>query len=187
MKSLMRAAAILTMVAVPAGFAHASERSAGAASRGYPAGHVIYHASQSGQPTLDSDAQGGNPFATAFIEALSQRDASLSEFTTKLGSLTKRNSGGFQSIAVSPSVLWPDWSISPTRRTGKRVASCLSFRITVRRSHHRCRAHVSMPVGLPGHSSVRVSIRRARWTWTTRIFALHSLRSASSQPMPKRR
>ena len=125
MKSLIRAAAFLIMVAVPAGFAHASEPSAGTASPGYPAGHVVYHASQSGQPTLDSDAQGGNPFATAFIEALSQRDASLSEFTTKLGNLTKRHSGGFQSIAVSPSVLWPDWSVSPSLGTGKRVALVL--------------------------------------------------------------
>jgi hypothetical protein len=124
-RAIIRTGAMLVMVALPTGGIHASEPAAKTTTPGYPAGRIVYHASQSGQPTLDSDAQGGNPFATAFIEALSQRDATLSEFTTRLGKLTKRHSGGFQSIAVSPSVLWPDWSVSPSRKTGKRVALVL--------------------------------------------------------------
>ena len=46
---------------------------------------LIFHASQSGKVTLDEGEGGGNPFASAFIEALRHRD---------LGCLTSRRACG---------------------------------------------------------------------------------------------
>jgi len=89
---------------------------------GYPRGSLVYHASSSGNPTLDSDTKGGNPFATAFIEQLSKRGINLKQFNKGLIELTHKYSNGFQKADVPKSIRSPDWIVTPVNRGSKRIA-----------------------------------------------------------------
>lgn len=57
---------------------------------------LFFYASQSGKVTFDEAEGGGNPFASAFIEVLRQRDLGLADFASRLKSLTADKSGGRQ-------------------------------------------------------------------------------------------
>jgi len=59
-----------------------------------------YCASASGKPTLDEGEGGGNPFASAVIEALSHERIDLAEFTAEVRRLTAVKSDGLQSADV---------------------------------------------------------------------------------------
>lgn len=78
---------------------------------------LIFLASQSGQQTLDADAEGGNPFASALIELLQDADMTLARLPTALQSLTARKSGGMHTPDVPVGV--GDTSL----RFGRRAAS----------------------------------------------------------------
>lgn len=59
---------------------------------------LIYHGSRSGLETLDGGIRAGNPFATAFIDALETADQSVAAFTDRMVTGTGVESYGFQSV-----------------------------------------------------------------------------------------
>jgi hypothetical protein len=67
---------------------------------------AIVFATRSGGTTLDRDAFGGNPFATALIELSAADGVSLRQFPRRLRALTVKGSQGHQT---------PEWSSWPAR------------------------------------------------------------------------
>jgi hypothetical protein len=57
---------------------------------------VTIHATQPGLQTRDSASDGGNPFASAFIELLARPELDLPAFAGELAARTERLSDGFQ-------------------------------------------------------------------------------------------
>jgi hypothetical protein len=71
---------------------------------------LMYYATQPRGVTLDADAAGGNPFATALIELAGDSRLRLRDLAPKLQELTNRKSNGRQvPESVIPANL-PDWS-----------------------------------------------------------------------------
>ncbi len=66
----------------------------------------VIFATRSGGTTLDRDAQGGNPFASALIDLAEQAHADLGTFAAQLRAATESRSGGVQS---------PEWLALPDR------------------------------------------------------------------------
>ncbi len=93
-----------------------------------PAQVIEFYASQSGQLTLDRDDSGGNPFASALIEALGQPPLSFVDFQGRLIEVTGRRSRGFQRPAVRlPIELAGNWPLFLNDDTEKRVALVLVY------------------------------------------------------------
>ena len=67
----------------------------------------IIYATRSGGTTIDQDARGGNPFATALIELSTQADDNLAGFARRLRTLTRERSAHHQD---------PTWTALPARR-----------------------------------------------------------------------
>jgi Caspase domain len=88
-------------------------------------GRLVYHASSSGYPTLDADAKGGNPFASAFIELLSRKSIALKQFTREIVELTDKNSNGFQNADVPQSLINPNWRVVSHNSNESRIALVL--------------------------------------------------------------
>jgi hypothetical protein len=59
-------------------------------------GPTYLYAAQPGQPTLDSDDTGGNPFATALVDMLGRRAFTFAELRAGLVDITVDKSQGFQ-------------------------------------------------------------------------------------------
>jgi hypothetical protein len=72
-----------------------------------PAETPIIYATRSGGTTIDQDAQGGNPFATALIELSDASHGNLAHFARHLRALTRERSGHHQD---------PTWTDLPARR-----------------------------------------------------------------------
>ena len=88
----------------------------------YPRDSHVYHASSPGNPTLDRDAKGGNPFASAFVEQLSNNGINLKQFNKGMIELTRKYSNGFQNADVPQSITSLDWIVAPATRGGNRIA-----------------------------------------------------------------
>ncbi|HVY89419.1 MAG TPA: caspase family protein [Hyphomonadaceae bacterium] len=71
---------------------------------------LLYYAGQPGRLTQDRDRQGGNPFASAFVEVLKQQPDTLSEFTEQLAASNARHSGGWQQMQFPKKL--PLWKMS---------------------------------------------------------------------------
>ena len=69
---------------------------------------AIVFATRSGGTTIDQDACGGNPFATALIQVASMERVSLQEFPVRLRALTVTGSEGHQV---------PQWTRWPARQS----------------------------------------------------------------------
>ena len=110
----------VTAMLLAAVVATSSQRPAKAESK--PAAPVIFYASQSGRSTLDQGEGGGNPFASALIEALERPSLAYAEFRTDLIALTKEKSRGFQEPDASTSVDSTQWRVEPISAPCKRVA-----------------------------------------------------------------
>jgi hypothetical protein len=67
---------------------------------------AIVFATRSGSTTMDQDAQGGNPFATALLEVASDDRVSFQQIPRRLRALTVRGSQGHQV---------PEWTGWPRR------------------------------------------------------------------------
>lgn len=61
---------------------------------------LTFYAAASGEQALDNGDGGGNPFASAFIEALSRPSLDLAELASLLAGLTHAKSGGLQKAEV---------------------------------------------------------------------------------------
>ena len=71
---------------------------------------LLYYGTQSGDQTFDADADGGNPFASALIEALARPRLGLAELGPALRELTSAKSSGQQTPEVplrGVSASWP--------------------------------------------------------------------------------
>jgi hypothetical protein len=88
---------------------------------------LFFYASQPGRLTLDSDEEGGNPFASALIELLSRQSVTLSAFSSELARLTDRKSHGFQHPEVPPNPEPAAWTINPKRIGETRTALVVVF------------------------------------------------------------
>jgi len=69
----------------------------------------VCFATRSGGTTIDRDAKGGNPFATALIELSASADVGILDFPERLRALTHEVSVGHQSpewVGASPSADW---------------------------------------------------------------------------------
>ena len=87
---------------------------------------VIY-ATGSGGTTIDQDAYGGNPFATALIELSTVSTGSLTTFARQLRGLTRERSGNHQNPTWTSLPAGSKWSIAmpAVQRTERRVALVL--------------------------------------------------------------
>ena len=88
---------------------------------------AVFHASQSGRPTMDLGEGGGNPFASALVELLGRPSLSQGAFPGELSRLTERRSLGFQQVDGPPTLPHPSWSWTPVpdppgRVEGRRLA-----------------------------------------------------------------
>jgi hypothetical protein len=83
-------------------------------------GPLFYYAGQPGRLTQDRDRLGGNPFASALVEVLQKKPATLSDFTAALAAFNARHSGGWQQLQF-PKTL-PRWKMDSGE---KRVALVL--------------------------------------------------------------
>jgi Caspase domain len=83
-------------------------------------GPLFYYAGQPGRLTQDRDRLGGNPFASALVEVLQKKPATLSDFTAALAASNARHSGGWQQLQF-PKAL-PRWKMDAGE---KRVALVL--------------------------------------------------------------
>jgi Caspase domain len=81
---------------------------------------LFYYAGQPGRLTQDRDRLGGNPFASALVEVLQKKPATLSDFTAALAASNARHSGGWQQLQF-PKTL-PRWKMGAGE---KRVALVL--------------------------------------------------------------
>src|ERR1700730_4661712 len=72
-----------------------------------------FYASQSGRQTLDQGEGGGNPFASALIEAMSQPNLTLGELPSELTRLTVSKSRGHQSPDVPSNAEPANWQFQP--------------------------------------------------------------------------
>jgi hypothetical protein len=82
----------------------------------------VFHAAQTGKTTRDGAGGTGNPFASAFIELLSNKSLKLNEFPAALTAQTVKHSCGYQ-IPDGPTELSPsDWSLNNAEGVEKRIA-----------------------------------------------------------------
>ncbi len=92
-----------------------------------PAEPVIFYATRPGRATIDRDAQGGNPFASALTELFARPKLTLAELREELPGLTMAYSAGQQNPQVPPA-LPQRWRIRPIGRyAGRREALVFVF------------------------------------------------------------
>jgi hypothetical protein len=70
---------------------------------------LFYYAGQPGRLTQDRDRLGGNPFASALVEVLQKKPATLSDFTAALAASNQRHSGGWQQMQFPKKL--PSWKM----------------------------------------------------------------------------
>jgi hypothetical protein len=87
---------------------------------------MVFYGSQPGKETLDRGATSlGNPFATAFVQALSGELLSIEQFADQLIQLTKAESTGFQQVDVPSKLTSVEGWINRRKDGEKRVALVL--------------------------------------------------------------
>lgn len=75
----------------------------------------VCYATQPGGTTLDSDSEGGNPFASALIEAAGDPALHLDQLASRLRILTELKSGGHQLVESSGRIHRPEWRFQGPR------------------------------------------------------------------------
>jgi hypothetical protein len=88
-----------------------SERSKNRQERRSPgsAATLVFYATRSGGTTFDTGEGGGNPFASALIEAASHETLPLRDLAASLGILTTAKSQGHQVVEWCGDTHLPDW------------------------------------------------------------------------------
>ncbi len=86
---------------------------------------LVFHASSSGQKTLDQGEGGGNPFASSLVEILGRPDVRLGGLPEALRALTKKKSGKYQTPDVPRAVPAKDWRLVPPPAGENRIALVL--------------------------------------------------------------
>lgn len=134
-------------VAIAIGIVDATARDGGAT--------LVFHASASGQQTLDAGEGGGNPFASALIEIVQRSSVALSELPGELKRLTAARSGGFQSMDGPRIAADKTWSLVPAKSGEVRQALVMVV------SDYRASGGAQ---SLPGakHDAERIAVALAR-------------------------
>ena len=83
---------------------------------------LVFHASAPGKQTLDEGEGGGNPFASAFIEAFAKPSLSLIDLPIVIQQLTSEKSRGFQSADVPALIAHENFLLSPQKKGERRIA-----------------------------------------------------------------
>lgn len=86
---------------------------------------LYFHATASGQQTLDQGEGGGNPFASALITLLARPALALRDLPAELQRLTSEKSGGFQTADGARVLTNLDWRLGPGAPGEKRIALIL--------------------------------------------------------------
>lgn len=86
---------------------------------------LLFHAVSPGQKALDAGEGGGNPFASALIEALARPTLTLGDLPGALKSLTLEKSRGRMTADVPSTVTSAHWALSPPKDEEQRVALVL--------------------------------------------------------------
>ncbi len=86
---------------------------------------LMFYASASGKQTLDQGEGGGNPFASAVIEALTKPSLRLTQLPAVIQQLTSTKSRGFQAADVPASVAHGTYHLSPRNKADRRIALVL--------------------------------------------------------------
>lgn len=115
-RAVLRLLLLLLLVPMPGSLR------AGAGAIAGPAAALVYHAAQSGRETLDEDAAGGNPFATAFVETLAGAPLDLAAFDRELRRLTRHHSDGYQEVDGPPPEGRPGPAVGGSGDARRRVA-----------------------------------------------------------------
>lgn len=88
---------------------------------------VFVYGSRAGQPTLDRDAEGGNPFATALVTLLAGGPTSFAQFKGNIEVLTRRASKGMQQPEITGGADLARWQFLPRPRGETRTALVIVF------------------------------------------------------------
>jgi hypothetical protein len=88
-----------------------------------PAKPLFYYAGAAGRLTQDRDRQGGNPFASAFVEVLKEKPLTLADFSGRMAAANARHSGGWQQLQFPRAPPNPKWRFDAAGE--KRVALVL--------------------------------------------------------------
>ena len=86
---------------------------------------LVYQATTSGQQAIDRDIKGGNPFASALIDTLTQPDVALPDLAQSLRRLTLHYSRDRQTPELPQSAPSSTWHVSPAMPGEKRIALVL--------------------------------------------------------------
>lgn len=90
------------------------------------AGTLVFHAVSSAQRALDQGEGGGNPFASALIETLSNPKVRLGDLPDALKALTHAKSGGRMAADVPAKAGPAEWTLVPASPGEKRKALVLA-------------------------------------------------------------
>lgn len=96
-----------------------------ASTAGATAETLVFQATLSGKQALDRDAQGGNPFASALIDAVAQPAASLQQVAREIERLTLHYSKGWQRPELPQITGARDRSLTPAPAGERRAALVL--------------------------------------------------------------
>src|SRR5262245_57289470 len=128
-----------------------------------PAPPLLFHASQSGERTLDEGEGGGNPFASALVELLAIEGLRLGDLPARLTALTVSKSHSFQLPDVPPKAVPQDWVFSPKPPADTRLALVVVF------SDYSISGAPSLPGAKHDAARVAGAFERAGFQTRTRI------------------
>jgi hypothetical protein len=92
-----------------------------------PVEPIYFYASQPGEQTIDQDEEGGNPFASAFVDLLTHETLTFDTFHENLIDKTLQKSRGFQRPDISSQVDLEAWQFLPKSSTERRIALVFVF------------------------------------------------------------
>jgi hypothetical protein len=81
---------------------------------------IVYYATCSGGSTVDVDAEGGNPFASALLEVAADDGLELRSLGERLREATRAKSSGIQAVEWAGEARLSSWRIGAEPRPGER-------------------------------------------------------------------
>jgi hypothetical protein len=117
---------------------------------------VFFYASRAGQPTLDADARGGNPFATALVRSLTLSSLSFAAFKADLIARTRDASRGVQQVEIIGGDDLARWQFLPKPSSESWVALVVVFA-----DYSASRVGQSLPGAKRDHRRVSEALARA--------------------------
>ena len=102
---------------------------------------LLFHASASGDQTMDEGEGGGNPFASALIEILQKDEVRLGDFPEKSPGAYGQEKLRLSNPGCAQKCLWRTLDARAFRAQGRSESPlCLSFQTTNARAPSHCQA-----------------------------------------------